>query len=207
MWTGFQGELIFNPNFAIMKCGFSDASQNAPCLPELRFHIQLQNPFGTNAGSTLQAKAVGAGLDFVPISFGPVMSTVLIGAITVQEATLLEVTQISGDAPQSKGLNRLRLQVYFSAPIPAGTLITLSGLTGSLSPSLSCEPVPSPTCANTAHCIFSAADGACQRGLPLSDYALASALSGTWDQATGTIIFAVQPSFQFKRDLNVTFSL
>ena len=207
MWTGFQGELIFNPNFAIMKCGFSDASQNAPCLPELRFHIQLQNPFGTNAGSTLQAKAVGAGLDFVPISFGPVMNTVLIGAITVQEATLLEVTQISGDAPQSKGLNRLRLQVYFSAPIPAGTLITLSGLTGSLSPSLSCEPVPSPTCANTAHCIFSAADGACQRGLPLSDYALASALSGTWDQATGTIIFAVQPSFQFKRDLNVTFSL
>jgi hypothetical protein len=207
VFTGFKGDLIFSPNMAIMKCGYSDPNQNAPCLPELRFDIELKNPLGTNAGTMLQAKAVGGGLDFVPISFGPVLSTVPIGAITVREATLQEITQIRGDAPQSRGLNRLRLHVHFSEPIPAGTTITLSGLTGSLTPSSSCKPVPAPTCTNAAHCIFSSADGTCQRGLPLSDHRLASALSGSWDQAKGALIFAVQPAFQFKQDLHVSFSL
>jgi len=209
VFTGFKGELIFNPNMAIMKCGYSDPSQNAPCLPELRFDIELKNPkpSGTNAGTMLQAKAVGSGLDLAPISFGPVMGTVPIGAITVKEATLQEVTQIRGDAPKSRGLNRLRLQVRFSEPIPAGTIITLSGLTGSLTPSSSCKPVPAPTCTNAAHCIFSSADATCQRGLPLVDHRLASALSGSWDQAKGALIFAVQPAFNFKQDLHLSFLL
>ena len=109
IWTGFRGEVIFNPNSAIMKCSFSDISQNAPCLPELRFDIELLNPIGVRAGSSLKADAQGGGLTFSPVTFEPVLNTVAAAAISVLEATLQQVTQIRGDAPRSRGRNRLSL--------------------------------------------------------------------------------------------------
>jgi len=109
IWTGFRGEVIFNPNSAIMKSSFSDLSQNAPCLPELRFEIELLNPIGVRAGSSLKADAQGGGLTFSPVTFEPVLNTVAAAAISVLEATLQQVTQIRGDAPRSRGRNRLSL--------------------------------------------------------------------------------------------------
>ena len=44
-----KGDLIFSPNMDIMKCGYSDPNQNAPCLPELRFDIELKNPLPDRA--------------------------------------------------------------------------------------------------------------------------------------------------------------
>lgn len=114
IFTGTQGELIFNPVSAIVNCGEGDTDlANVPCNPELTFDIELTNAIGVQPGSTLTAEAVGAGLSFEPISFGPVLATVDANEMAVVEASLHEVTQTRGDAPGNRGLNRLSLYARF----------------------------------------------------------------------------------------------
>ena len=210
VWTGVNGQVIFNPNPAIATCGFQDTTTNAPCLPRLKFDVELQNPIGIQAGDILEVSAAGAGLVFQPRTFGPVMSTVKATEISVEKASLREVTRTRGNAPGTRGLNRLNLEVTFSRPVDAGMTITLAGLTGSLSDSAICDPVLLPRCPSTppnSHCIYSDANPQCQRGLALIDYRLGSALSGSWNQTSGTLTFMVQASFQNMRTLFLSFSL
>jgi hypothetical protein len=206
VWTGQKGRLIFKPNAVIMKCSLTDAYRSVPCLPELKFDIEIQNPAGKHPGSMIKAEADGAGIQFAPISFGPILVTTA-DSISVIEATLQEVTRVQGNATNARGLNRLNLYVRFSKPLPAGTTITLTGLTGSLSPPASCKPALLPDCKTLNDCMFSSSDVGCQRGLALLDFRLGSALSGSWEQSTGTIIFMVQASFQNKDTFFVSFSL
>ena len=119
IWTGLPGQLIFTPHPSIMKCSLTDTTQNAPCLPELNFNIEIRNPRGAHPGSTLEVQAKGAGLSFHPSTFGPVLKTVTATTISVIEARLNEVTRIRGDDPEMRGLNRLDLYMKFSEPLSA----------------------------------------------------------------------------------------
>ena len=105
------------------------------------------------------------------------------------------------------GMNRLFVSFETSSPLIEGTLVTVIGLTGTQTASKPCTPVAEPSCSDTSHCIYSPSDTSCQRGLPLSGFNLGSHLSASWDQSTGTVVFAVQKSFHMVSSFELSFEL
>jgi len=88
-----------------------------------------------------------------------------------------------------------------------GVLLTIQGLLGSSTPSALCNPVSDASCSSSDDCIFLDMDKKCQRGIQIFGPSVGYSKSARWDQATGTLVFAVDQSFQGFTTLSFSFTL
>ena len=207
-WQEREGSLTFKALPSITQCSTPIVPDgDLSCLPQIQLQFEVKNPERAQDALVPTISAQGGGLFFAEQQLQPVLGILPSFEIDFVSASISERSRIMGIIENGVGMNRLVVSFKTSAPLIEGTLVTIIGLTGTQTASKPCTPVAEPSCSDTSHCIFSPSDSSCQRGLALSGFNLGSHLSASWDQSTGTLVFAVQKSFHMVSSFELSFEL
>ena len=192
-WVQSEGVLIVLVSPVISKCSSPSALS---CLPDISFSFEIKNPSFKNTGPVQsQVLASGGGLVFPSVNLPPIFH--IVGARNILQVTassIRESSRVRGDPDRGYGLNTMTLSFTLDRKLPAGTIITVSGLMGTQTESVSCDTVAAPRCGSN-DCIFSPSDKACRNGIQLKGYLMGSSVAAAWNKQSGTLRFKVLVSF------------
>ena len=193
-WHSQDGILVLRPTPEMKKCAVSALN----CTTQLNFSFELENPF-SNTEITPTIHGSGGSLTFQSITLPS------INLVTSSKFSFLAAT-ITGSNLQLNEANSISVEIRSPVPILNGTILTIKGLISN-TPSAICNAISSASCSNPGDCIYLNSDQSCQWGLPILGNNVGVAKSASWDQATGTLLFAVDQSFQGFVDLSFSFVL